>query len=130
MKLNAVKLPRQFTCCLLAIGGVMAATIHSGAAVSTVAYYRLGEEDPGAAAGQAANEVTVTSSGNVNLQRVGNATYSSETGVSGSQLALQVTGGGYTNGTPIVTRGDNWGLEAWVLSDTTTENRCIVYNGS
>lgn len=132
MKIETVAIARSCASLFmpLAVAGVLTFTPYLKAAVSTTAYYRLGENDPGATAGQAAKETTTTLAGNVDLHLLGTATYSGETGVTGSQLALQVANGGYTNATPIITAADNWGLEAWVLSDTTEQNRAIVYNGN
>lgn len=99
--------------------------------IAPVAYYRLGEHDTNAAASQAAADFTVDSVGGLNLGLVGlPPVYSSETGVPGSTLCLAVDQGGYRYETPLVTNTDNWGIEAWVASDTTVENRCIVYNGN
>lgn len=122
------------TASIPAVGLFLAAALLAGsarAAVLTVAYYRLGENDPGAADGVTANETAVDSGGSANLTRVGTAPlYSADTGVTGSTLSLEVNGGGYTRATPILTLTDNWGVEAWVQSDTTDAARCIVYNGN
>ena len=63
--------------------------------VTAVAYYRLGENDPGAVAGHAANSTTVDLIGGANLSVLGTpATYSASTGVTGSTLCLALNGGG------------------------------------
>ena len=99
--------------------------------IAPVAYYRLGENDTNAVADQSAGDFTVDSVGAFNLTLAGvPPMYSTNTGVSGSTLCMAVDQGGYVNATPIITNADNWGIEAWVAGDTTTENRCIVYNGS
>lgn len=99
--------------------------------VSTLAYYRLGEADEGAAAGNPSGDTTTDSAGLQNLTLAGWApTYAAETGVTGSTLCLAVDGGGYRHESPLFEDADNWGVEAWVLSDTTSENRCIVYQGN
>lgn len=99
--------------------------------VETLAYYRLGEEDQGAAAGNPSGETTTDTAGLQNLTLTGWApTYAAETGVTGSTLCLAVDGGGYRHDSPLFEDADNWGVEAWVLSDTTSENRAIVYHGN
>lgn len=114
----------------LVIGGLLLAS-SARAAVVTVAYYRLGEDDPNAVAGQPTADTLINSGGGVNLGRVGAVpAYSSDTGVAGSLLALEVSGGGYTNSAPLVTVADNWGIEAWVYAESTEQARCIVYNGT
>jgi uncharacterized Zn-binding protein involved in type VI secretion len=99
--------------------------------VSTVVYYRLGEADEGAAAGNPSGDTTTDSAGLQNLTLAGWApTYAAETGVTGSTLCLAVDGGGYRHDSPLFEDPDNWGVEAWVLSETTSENRAIVYHGN
>jgi hypothetical protein len=96
-------------------GGLLLANA-AFATVSTIAYYRLGENDPGAVAGQPANAVTVGSSAaGVNLYQLGvPSVYDTNTGVTGSTLCIAVNGGGYTNGAPIAVPSTDWGIEAWV----------------
>jgi hypothetical protein len=87
--------------------------------LTPVAYYRLGENDPGALAGHAANATTIDIVSGFDLFAVGNpSTYSSNTGVAGSTLSLSVNGGGYTN-VPIQL-SDNWGMEVWAYSTNAT----------
>jgi hypothetical protein len=100
--------------------------------VSEAAYYRSGENDPGAADGHVGNATTVDIVSGLNLSSVaGFSTYSTNTGVRGSTLSLAVNGGGYNYPTPIITNAANWGLEAWVMT-TTADNSpggSIVLNG-
>jgi hypothetical protein len=101
--------------------GVVNVTVLSAGASSVVplAYYRLGENDPGAVAGQTANTNTVDLINGVNLSQLGTPpTYDSHTGVAGSTLCIDVDGGGFTNGAPIPIPAGNWGIEAWVLADS------------
>ena len=96
-----------------------------------VAYYRCGENDPGAVAGQTANSRTVNIVGGVNLSVLGTPpTYSASTGVKGSTLCLAVNGGGYTNN-PAFHLLDNWGMELWAKSAGATGDYAqLVFNGS
>jgi hypothetical protein len=129
MKLQMVRL------LVLLAGGWFLPGTASGT-VFTVSYYRLGEDDPGAAAGQAANQVTMDSGGGaVNLYRSGTVpTYATNTGISGSTLYVAVAGGGYTNNSPFAL-DDNWGIEVWVKADvaaptlSTDGYATIAFNG-
>ena len=112
----------------------------ASAAVSTVDYYRLGEADPGAVAGQPANGFTVDSGHNaVNLAQLISSndvvpTYSTNIGVSGSTLCVAFDGGGYTNNAAVALT-NNWGIEAWVKAASTNNSLSsdgyaqIAYNG-
>lgn len=112
------------------MGGFWLANAVSGSVV-TVSYYRLGESDPGATAGQAMAAAATDSGGAADLHQVGTApVYSSDTGINGSTLSMEVNGGGYTNATPLVTLTDNWGLEAWVQAASPSATSCIAYNGN
>jgi hypothetical protein len=63
--------------------------------LTPIAYYRLGENDPGAVAGQTADTNTIDIVSGFDLSMVGNpSTYSSNTGVRGSTLSLAVNDGG------------------------------------
>ncbi len=123
---------------LMAGGMLLAAAASVSASVVTVSYYRLGEQDPGAVAGQPAKDITVDSgTGTANLHVLGiPPTYSANTGVNGSTLCAAVAGGGYTNGAPVLTLSDNWGIEARVLASSSTNSLSsdgyaqIAYNGN
>ncbi|MCX6923869.1 MAG: hypothetical protein NT154_11785 [Verrucomicrobia bacterium] len=105
------------------------------AAVATISYYRLGENDPGAVASQTAGSKTTDIVNGLNLAVAGTPpTYSANTGVSGSTLCVAVAGGGYTNSAPFAW-SDNWGLEARVKAATTAPSlssdgyATLVFNG-
>lgn len=108
-------------------------TVTAQAAVTTVAQYRLGEADPGAAAGGAGANPTVASVGAINLARNGVPVYSAVTppGVN-STLSMAFNSGvdRYT-GSIVTTAANNFGVEAWVRSNgSTAVNACLVYNGN
>lgn len=102
----------------------------------TVSYYRLGEADPGAIAGQAVSPFTVDEGGRgARLERGGKTpVYSPATGVEGSSVSVEFNGGGFTNAMPMVI-ADNWGIEAWVRaarkvpSLSTDGHAVVVYSG-
>ena len=103
--------------------------------VIPVAYYRLGENDPGAADGQTGDTNTIDLISGLNLSQIGNtSTYSTNAGVRGSTLSLAVDQGGYYYPTPIITNAGNWGLEAWVMStnadNAAPEHGDVVINGN
>jgi len=110
------------------------------------AYYRLGEDDPGAVAGAVGNDPTRDSfTDKLDLSRIGSPRYSSETPAKYalSKLSMgfgQVTGGPtflgyYTHATPLPT-DQGYALEAWVRSfdsavvDPPTVPELIAYNGT
>lgn len=110
------------------------------------AYYRLGEDDPGAVAGAVGNDPTNDSfTDKLNLSRVGAPHYSSNTpakyALSKLSMAFgQATGGPtflsyYTHATPLPT-DQGYALEAWVSSASSTVldppivSQLIAYNGT
>jgi hypothetical protein len=116
--------------CLLALL-LVSSTAHG--AVTTVASYRLGDADPGAMAGAVGNDPTLPSVGSVSLDRNGAPTYSAQTApLVSSGLSMRFNAGpDRYSGALISTATDNFGVEAWVKSDGSTElNATLVYNGS
>jgi len=102
--------------------------------VTTAAQYRLGENDPGAAAGNTGDDPTVALVGGVNLPRVGSPAYSGTTPpavASTLSMSFNGTSDSYAAGTLASTAVDNFGIEAWVRSNgSVTGNAVIAYNGS
>jgi alpha-L-arabinofuranosidase len=124
--------PRLLLC--LAFAVVQATGVH--ATVTNVVWYRLGENDSGAAAGLAATN-TVDLIGLRNLKQFGSPLYTSAVSTSasnhvGSSLAVQFNGSSqYFSNTIISTATDNFGIEAWVKPTTVTSAlRLIAYNGN
>jgi len=105
-------------------------------AVNTVAWYKLGEGDPGALAGNTGNATTLDSSGNgFHLTRSGAPTYSADTALrSGSSLSMEFDGvdDSYTRATEVTNATVGVGIEAWVRADTAspTGYGLIAYNGN
>ena len=96
--------------------------------VTNIAYWRMGENDPGAANG-VTNFVTVNALGDPMALR-SNAVYSANVAVrANSTLALQFTTGRYATNQPAFTVTDNFGLELWVKPDATNTIQCLAYNG-
>src|SRR6185436_5526992 len=99
---------------LLAIG--FATCAH--ATVTNVAWYRLGDNDPGAASGQVVNSTTTDFVGVRNLNRFGSPVYTnsvaSDAANLGSTLAVRFSGSGqfYSNAV-VTTARDNFGIEVW-----------------
>lgn len=117
---------------LLVLGGIVSMAAPAGATISVIANYRMGEADPGATAGNAANASAVDSAGGAPLSLLGaGALYSGVTGVSGSSLSVDFSApGSYGQGSPVVNLTDNWGMEAWVQSDDPGSISAVVYNGN
>ena len=102
------------------------------AAVTTVAYYKLGEADPGAVVGAIAANPTLPSTGAVNLPRIGSPVYSAQSIVRPTPIAVAFNGttDGFRVAAPISTVTDNFGIEAWVRPNSVTGNSVIAYNGN
>lgn len=118
---------------LFSILNLQLTTVH--ATVTNVVWYRLGENDPGAANGQAATNATDLM-GFENLKQFGSPLYTNAVspGASnniGSSLAMQFNGSSqYLSNGVVSTAVDNFGIEAWVKPDTTVNGYYIAYNGN
>ena len=105
----------------------------SHAAVTVLNYWRLGENDPGAAAGATATNTT-DSAGSVNLQFQGNASYASDVASAaanhtGSSLSVNFTNAAYATNAIVSTATDNFGIECWVKPTALGGGQIIAYNG-
>lgn len=104
------------------------------AAVTTLGLWNLGEDDPSAASGNVANNPTQDfSANNLDLQRVGSPVYSNVTPVPGSALSVEFSSAstsGFHMGSAISTVVDNFGVEAWVNTTSTSGVATIAYNGN
>src|SRR5438552_18616270 len=99
---------------------LLAHATSSNAAVTNVAWYSLGEKDPGAASGQIVNSASVDLIGAHHLRRFGTPRYTNNVstvaaGKIGSSLAVLFNGVNqfYSNAV-VTTARDNFGIEAWV----------------
>jgi hypothetical protein len=106
------------------------------ATVTNVAWYRFGENDPGAIAGQVANPTSLDLVGGNPLTQFGSPVYSAVSGqptlADGSSLAVMFNGFSqfYTNGV-LTAAQDNFGIEAWVmLRPGFSDTYVIVHNGT
>src|SRR6266545_3384345 len=124
----------------------------TSAYVQPIAWYRLGEDDPGAAAGNIGNDPTQDHTiNNLDLARNGSPRYSDDTPPNSyinSTLSMFFPNWGgpivppaylpsyYSRTSPVNTSTDNIGLECWVKSGTTvwqpdpTGYALIAYNGN
>lgn len=113
------------------------------------AYYRLGEDDPGAVAGAVGADPTIDSFGDaLNLSRTGSPHYSSNVpkGYAASKLSMSFANEGlggpaflgyYSRSAPLPTIEQGIALEAWVNTpaisvalDPPTAPHLIAYNGT
>jgi hypothetical protein len=94
----------------------------------------LGEDDAGAAAGQAVGEKTVRHKGGQDLARRGAPSYSSETAASDSSLSVRFGGGAdecLVSPRILCTINDYFVLEAWCrLNDDGRRGQYVVYSGN
>jgi hypothetical protein len=134
---EGLTMKRFYVIALFAIAAAIVGDSLVQAEVIVAGYYRLGEADAGAVAGNPVNATTTDSSGlgnNVNI--VGSLTYSSDVAASaaastGSTMSVSnpAVGYGYI-APPWTTATDNFGMEGWFkLSDVTSE-QALAWNGN
>jgi len=131
MKIRRTSLARLLTAGAL----TLAAVVNSQAAVTVIGYYRMGENDPGAVAGNTVNATNTAAVGG-NLTAIGTPMYSSNVSpvantAAGSTLSTLFNGStdGYS-GTTIDTGSDNFGMECWVNAADLSGNPIVVLNGN
>jgi len=103
------------------------------ATVTNLAYWRLGENDPGAVNGGAASSTTNLLGGALNL--VGSPAYTNDVSTVaaaqvGSTLGLRFGGSNYGTNALVSTLTNNFGLELWVRPDSASGTQCLGYNGN
>lgn len=103
--------------------------------VTNVAWYRLGENDPGAASGQSVNSATMDFVGANPLRRSGSARYTNDVSLNagqiGSTLAVFFGGAGFCSNAVVSTARNNFGIEAWVRTLTAANGTYLIaHNGS
>jgi hypothetical protein len=113
----------------------LATTAH--ATVTNVAWYRLGENDPGAASGLAVTSATTDAVGANHLRQFGGPLYTDAISADaafgvGSSLAVQFNGASqYLSNGLVSTAINNFGIEAWVKPNSTSgASTPIAYNGT
>jgi len=102
-----------------------------------VAWYRLGENDPGAASGVAVTNTTADFAGAKHLKQFGSPLYTSAVSPDAatqvaSSLGVQLDGSGqYLSNAIVTTAVDNFGIEAWVKPTTVSSTyNFVAYNGN
>jgi len=105
--------------------------------VTTVAWYRLGEDDPGALSGLPVTNTSRDSAGTSHLTPFGSPTYTSAVSPdaavrAGSSLAVNFNGvDQLLNGAVVSTAVNNFGIEAWVRPNSAAgASTGIAYNGA
>jgi len=106
------------------------------AAITVLDYYRLGENDPGAASGNAVNSCTRNTAGTNHLAQVGGPRYTNDVPIdagphTGSTLAVDFNGvnQSLTNHSAAALT-DNFGIEAWVKARNLSGPHVIAYTGN
>src|SRR5580765_1823867 len=106
------------------------------AAVTNVAWYRLGEMDPGAVSGHVVNSTTLDLLGMNHLKRIGGPLYtnavSKAAGQIGSSLAVQFNGvNEFCSNAVVTTARNNFGIEAWIATLGAANGTYIIaHNGN
>ena len=103
------------------------------AAIRALAHFRLGEDDPGAAAGKPAGHETVNRAGPWRLEKHGSPSYTADTAAPGSTLAMNFTGAERECFSSLDVHAsvmDNFILEAWVRPNRLARwPTYVVYDG-
>lgn len=107
------------------------------ATVTNAAWYRLGENDPGAASGLAVTNTTADIIGTNHLKQFSSPLYTNAVSTNaantvGSSLAVQFNGTSqYLSNTIVSLATNNFGIEAWVKPASSNANyQFIAYNGN
>ena len=103
------------------------------ATVTTIGYWRMGENDPGAVPG--VMSATVDAVGGRTLFGFAAPFYSpmvagAATAHTGSTLCLWIFPGTYATASVISNLTANFGIELWVYPNSLSGTRCLVYNGN
>jgi len=112
--------------------------LDANATITVLNYYRMGDSDSGAVAGNLCNSSTIDSIGGKNLTKGNNPSYSSSiaavsVGGNANLLSIAFTGSQqdyFLRNSPLSTVTINFVLEAFVRSFDTTSSARLVYNGS
>lgn len=116
----------------LAVAALVSWANLADAAITTVAFYELGENDPGAISGGAGNTNSIATVGTDLVKTAGSPTYYTPAAGNGSTLAMALPGGSYYKRTDngVYNLGtSNWGMEAWVNVTGAANGGWAVANG-
>jgi hypothetical protein len=115
--------------------GLLAAT--ANAAAITEAWYRAGDDDSGAVAGNPGNATTIDTAGTLDLAKQGSPLYSADVPdplalrLGPSLLSLNVTGGDtYQANSAVTTQTTNLGIEVWAKADSAGRLQTPFHLGS
>ncbi|MCW1885216.1 choice-of-anchor D domain-containing protein [Luteolibacter flavescens] len=116
----------------LTLAMIAAGNPASGAVTST-AYYRMGEDNPSATPGQKVLSVGNRFRTNEASTSGGEATYTGDVAAEavervGSSMAVSFSPDSYL-GVPAISTTDNFGLEAWVRPASSTAEGVVLHNG-
>jgi hypothetical protein len=121
----------------LILAALLAASTHAG--VTNVVWYRLGENDPGAASGLPVTNTTTDVMGFENLKQIGGPLYTNDVSTSavshvGSSLSVQFNGTNqFLSNSVVSTATANFGIEAWVRPSVVGDPNAdfvLAYNGN
>ncbi len=97
----------------------------------TVATFRLGEDDAGAAAGNTGNDPTTEIVQGADAAQFGAPAYSSDVPVSGTTLSMAFDGDDWYNvANSLLPAADNYGFEAWAKADALDGFNFLVSSGT
>lgn len=105
----------------------------ASATIIPVAWYRMGEADPGAVAGNTSNNPTEDSTANnLDANRTNTPVYSADTGAGGSTLSMdfEQSESDEFSRSVVTTATDNFGIEAWFKFESKPDTMVIAYNGN
>jgi len=103
----------------------------SHAAVGVFGFWKLGENDPGAVAGNLAGAVTIDATGGPALSLVGSPAPTFSLNVArNSTLAMSFSGASNWSGPAVGTGTDNFAFEIWAYPTGSGGNRVLIHNGN
>lgn len=112
---------------------VFVKSLKESSPVQVLAWFRMGEDEPGAIAGKAVGKQVSDHRNYVHLERIGSPKYSDDTAAPGSSLAMSFGGSdedcvGIARFPYVLT--DYFIIEAWVkIRKIGDHNQCVVHNG-
>ena len=131
---TTVRISAERICVLVAVLLLNVMARDASGVVDTLVWYRMGEDDPGAASGNTANNPIDDSSVNgFDVWRTGTPSYTNDTPVGGTTLAMDFEADNndrFTRYDELTTATDNFGMEAWVKIESHPDAayRYIVHN--
>ena len=133
----AAQMNMKHVCLLFWLAGLTGLTLNVHATITVVDYWRMGENDPGAASGNSCTNTldvvsgrTLTNTPVAGVYPVYTNNVSSQAAAAiGSRLSLALSGGRHGAAAVIPSLTNNFGIELWVYPMDTAGGKVVAYNG-